>query len=97
MPTIATVGGTIKNYSLTVVYEPQSNGAYFLGDLTKFIHVSPQQFKSVKVQGSGPCGLTVTLKGKSGDSLTHVCVDSQGIVHVTTTTVSNSGVAEVKV
>ena len=32
MPTIASVGGAITDYSLTVVYEPLSNGAYFLGE-----------------------------------------------------------------
>ena len=40
-----------------------ANGAYFLGELDKFVHVSPQRFESVVVKGTGPCGLTVTAKG----------------------------------
>ena len=43
-PEIGPVGPTIANYSLTAVYEPLPNGAYFVGELQKFVHVSPQRF-----------------------------------------------------
>jgi hypothetical protein len=52
MPTIQAVGGMIQNFSLTAVYEPLSNGAYFVGELEKFVHVSPQRFDSVVVEGT---------------------------------------------
>jgi len=31
------------------VYEPLSNGAYFLGELSKFVHASPQVFTLNKI------------------------------------------------
>ena len=97
MPTIPSVGGQISDYSLTVVYEPQSNGAYFLGELDKFVHVSPQRFESVEVKGSGPCGLTATLKGAAGAKVSHTCIDSKGTVHATTTTIASGGSVDVAV
>lgn len=96
-PTIKTVGGEITDYSLTVVYEPQSNGAYFLGELEKFVHVSPQRFASVEVKGSGACGLTATLKGVADEKVKHACIDAKGIVHATETTIAEGGVAEVSI
>jgi len=61
LPTLPAVGGTIADFSLTAVYEPQGNGAYFLGELSKFVHVSPQRFEAVVVGGDGPCGLKVNI------------------------------------
>ena len=49
-------GGNITDYAYIAVYEPASNGAYFLGELNKFVHVSPQRFESVLVgPDCGPC------------------------------------------
>ena len=31
--------GTIKDYAYMTVYEPAGNGAYFLGELNKFVQV----------------------------------------------------------
>ena len=39
--------GNITKFTYIVIYEPASNGAYFLGELDKFVHVSPQRFDSV--------------------------------------------------
>jgi hypothetical protein len=72
---IPAVGANISNYALLVVYEPAANGAYFLGELDKFVHVSPQRFSSVVVKGSGPCGLTVAVKGTVGQTLELPCID----------------------
>ena len=74
----------ITNYSYSVVYEPLSNGAYFLGELQKFVHVSPQRFDSLKVQNgvSSPCGFSVRVHGSSGEALTLVGVDPHGVAHV---------------
>ena len=96
MPTIAAVGGDITDYSLTVVYEPHSNGAYFLGELDKFVHVSPRRFESVTVKGSGACGLTVSMKGNAGDKVNHACIDPNGVVHASTATISDMGLVEVE-
>ena len=84
LPTIAAVGSVITNYSYSVVYEPLSNGAYFLGELQKFVHVSPQRFDSLKVQNglSSPCGFSVQVHGTSGEALTLVGVDPHGVAHV---------------
>lgn len=96
MPTIAAVGSTIKDYSYTVVYEPAINGAYFLGELAKFVHVSPQRFDHVQVSGSGPCGLTVRVKGTVGQKVDLAAVDPKGTVHVTAASIPSSGFADVE-
>lgn len=49
MPVIDAVGGNITDFSFSVIYEPFANGAYFLGELQKFVHVSPQRFASIVV------------------------------------------------
>eukprot|EP01050_Picozoa_sp_SAG11_P000922 SAG11_NODE_34_length_22265_cov_11.264730_8_plen_206_part_00 len=49
----ATTGGEVR---LTVLHEQLPNGAYLLGELSKFVHVSPQRFASITLGGSGPCG-----------------------------------------
>merc|ERR1712166_595412 len=50
IPAVATAKQNITAYGLWSVYEPTSNGAYFLGELEKFVHVSPQRFEHVLVQ-----------------------------------------------
>ena len=92
-PTIPAVGGSIEDFSLTAVYEPAANGAYFLGELTKFVHVSPQRFARVGVGGSGPCGLTVRVLGSAGggDRVTLVAVDPKGIARIRAVAVPASG------
>lgn len=85
MPTIDPTGDTIQDYTYMVVYEPASNGAYFLGELNKFIKVSPQRFESVRVGGKGPCGLMVTVKG-TPCPIDLYAVDAKGIVHVKSVT-----------
>ena len=89
------VGGAITDYVYIAVYEPASNGAYFLGELNKFVHVSPQRFDSVLVKGGGPCGLTVSAKGTSGTTINVIAVDPKNIVHVANITFPKSGKAEV--
>ena len=41
---VPATGTGLPNFSLTAVYEPQCGGAYFLGELSKFVHVSPQRY-----------------------------------------------------
>ena len=91
LPTIKAVGDAITDFSYTAIYEPLSNGAYFLGELEKFVHVSPQRYASVVVGGSGACGVTATVKGTVGEQVKQACVDAAGTVHVTTATVNAAG------
>jgi|EP01043_Picozoa_sp_COSAG02_P011249 hypothetical protein len=97
MPSLPPAGGNISDFVYISVYEPASNGAYFLGELDKFVHVSPQRFDSVLVKGSGPCGLTVSVKGTSGDSIDLPCIDAKGIVHVKSASISAAGSVDVAI
>ena len=49
----ATAGGEVV---LTVLHEPLPSGAYLLGELSKFVHLSPQRFAGITLGGSSPCG-----------------------------------------
>merc|ERR1711865_871821 len=85
MPTLPAVGtkpNDITAYGYWSVYEPTSNGAYFLGELSKLVHVSPQRFSGFVVKGTGPCGLTIGVKGTAGEQVNLVAIDPKGIVHV---------------
>ena len=95
LPTLAPVGNKITDFSLTVVYEAMANGAYFVGELTKFVHVSPQRFESVKVGGQGPSEITVVMYGSSGDVVSLVSVDAKHVVHVKSVMVPIGGVVTV--
>jgi len=90
LPTLTAVGNNITDFSLTVVYEELANGAFFLGELTKFVHVSPQRFESVKVGGSGPSSITIELYGSKGETISLVSVDSNGVVHIKAVTMAGS-------
>jgi hypothetical protein len=57
------------------------------------VHVSPQRFASVSVAGSSPCGLTVTLKGVTGETVKHTCIDAHGTVHTAQTAITADGSA----
>ena len=94
LPIVPAVGGTFYNYSLITVYEPYSNGAYFLGELNKFVHVSPQRFAKVLVGGQEACGLTVTVLGSAGEQIKLVGVDSQGITHIKLVTIPAGGLLD---
>jgi len=103
MPTIPATGTDISNANLTVVYEPLSNGAYFLGELNKFVHVSSQRFDYILVGGDntkntvppGPSGIVVGVKGTPGQSLTLVAIDPNQIVHTVTSIIPESGFMDV--
>lgn len=97
MPVIPPAGPAIWDFSYWSVYEPASNGAYFVGELEKFVHVSPQRFNHVTVGGPGPSGLTVGVKGTAGEKITLVAVDPKGIAHITNATIAPGGTVEVAV
>lgn len=94
LPPVATKATDITAYGFWAVYEPAANGAYLLGELTKFVHVAPQRFARIAVAGSGPCGLTVAVKGSPGESVQIAAVDPDGILHVATAKIAASGLAE---
>ena len=58
------MGQTVQPYA-----EAAANGAFFLGELEKFVHVSPQRFERVAEGGNGPCGLAVRVIGGSGEQV----------------------------
>ena len=97
MPVIPAAGGDITKFTYVAIYEAASNGAYFLGELDKFVHVSPQRFESVLVKGAGPCGLTVQLKGSPGQSIEMPCIDAKGTVHVSSAKIPASGAVAVAI
>ncbi len=83
-----TTGGQVR---LMVFHEPLPNGAYLLGQLEKFVRVSPQRFGSISLVGSSPCGFTVEVLGTSGEKVTVVAVDGSGTVRITEVKISASG------
>ena len=94
LPTIPAVGNNITDFSLTAVYEELPNRAFFLGELTKFVHVSPMRFESVVCGGAGPSGITVVAYGGVEERLSLVSVDGHGVVHVKAVSVPVSGVVK---
>ena len=103
-PVLAATGSGLSDFSLTAIYEPLQNGAYFLGELTKFTHVSPQRFDDLTVAhlastgvspaiGSvgGPCGLVVGVRGAPGEVVPLVAIDPHGITHVSTVIIPAAG------
>ena len=94
-PVIGYVGGRIQNFSFTAVYEPTANGAYFLGELTKFVHASPQRFSHVHVAGGGACGLSVGVRGSAGEEVHLAAVDPSGTTRLATATIPAGGATEV--
>ena len=91
LPAVATVPADIRAFGYWSIYEPAPNGAYFLGELTKFVHVSPQRFERVSVAGRGACGLTAIVKGTPGERVRLVAVDPKGVAHVSVAEVGGVG------
>ena len=92
-PTIpASTGGEVI---LSALHEPLPNGAYLLGELSKFVHVSPQRFASIMLGGGGSCGCTAVVLGAPNEVVSVVCVDPRGVVRVASVTVGTDGMATV--
>jgi len=75
----ATTGGQVR---LMALHEQLPNGAFLLGELDKFVHVSPQRFASIKLGGSGPCGFSVEVLGSPNEIVSVVAVDAANTVRV---------------
>jgi hypothetical protein len=90
-PTIpATKGAEV---SLLSFYEPLPNGAYLLGELSKFVHVSPQRFADIALGGDGPCGFSVRVLGAADEAILVWAVDPQGVIRSADVHVGVSGSA----
>lgn len=89
-------GGDLSNFTLMAVYEPMANGAWFLGELGKFVHVSPQRFDFVGVGGGGVAGIQAAVRGFPGESITLTAVDANATVRVKTVVVPAGGLAQVE-
>lgn len=88
---VPATGTNISSVSVFAVYEPLSNGAYFLGELNKFVHVSPQRFDSVAVGGNAAAGISSTLRGTPGEMVTVFAVGADGIVRSTDAVIGSDG------
>lgn len=80
-------------------HAPLPNGAYFLGELTKFVHVSPQRFEYVLVDAAagGRAGLVAGVRGSAGQAVNVTAVAPDGTVVVVVASVPESGFAVVPV
>ena len=73
---------SLANFTLLAVYEPFENGAWLLGELAKFVHVSPQRFDWAGVGGAGKSGPRAAVRGAAGERVRVTTVDANGTVHV---------------
>lgn len=96
---VPATGGGASNFSLWAAYEPLANGAYFLGDLTKFVHAPRQRFAYVLVDAAsgGPAGLVVGVRGAPGQQVVLAAVDAGGVTRLATAALPASGAADVAV
>ena len=82
--------------NLISVHTPLPNGAYLLGELSKFVHVAPQRFASLALDGHGPCGFVANVLGSPGEVVEVVAVDPGGKTRVATARVPAAGVVAVE-
>ena len=88
-------GTAADAFSLTSVAVELDNGAFFLGELSKLVHVSPQRFTYVRVGGSGPSKIVAGVRGTAGQAVLLTSIDSLGVVHVVNVTIPAGGVTDV--
>ena len=95
---VPATGTALNNFTLWHAHVPLSNNAYFLGELAKFVHVSPQRFEYVIVDATngGKAGLVVGVRGSPGQTVTITAVDAGGVARVQSVTLSESGFEDVK-
>lgn len=92
---VPATGGNLSDLGLWSVHEPLGNGAFFLGELTKFVHVSPQRFAYVALGGAAPAGLLAGVRGAPGEAVELFAVDASGVVRVAVANVPAGGSVEV--
>lgn len=99
-PVISATGTDLSDFSLTVISTPiqtDKGVVYFLGELTKFTHVSPQRFEYVIVDtvNGGRAGLVVGVRGSIGTNITITAIDALGVASVQTSLIPDSGFSDV--
>ena len=96
-PVIEATGTNLDNFSLTVIYEPLSNGAYFLGELTKFVHVSHQRFEYILVdeEEGGKAGIVVGVRGCVGEKILLTAITKDGLVSTASTSIPEGGFVDI--
>lgn len=94
LPVLPATGGEDANFSLTAVYESLSNGAFFLGELNKFVPTALQRFESVRVSPGGACGIALVVKGAVDEVIRIAAVDPGGTVRLASVTIPNVGHVE---
>ena len=96
---VPATGTDLADFALWHVHAPLANGAYFLGELAKFVHVAPQRFEYVIVDAvnGGKAGLVAGVRGSSGQNVTVTAIDAGGIARVVTVSLPDSGFADVKI
>ena len=95
---VPATGTDLNSTALWHASAPLANGAFFLGELAKFVHVSPQRFEYVLVDAvnGGKAGLVVGVRGSAGQALIITAVDAGGIARVANVTLPESGFLDVK-
>ena len=93
---IPATGTDVSDMSLTAVYTQACGGVYFLGELAKIVHVSPQRFSYVACGGNGPSGLLIGVIGTSNQLIHLISIDARGIVHTIDVVIPFVGFVEVE-
>ena len=93
---IPALGTNLSALALYSLHAPLPNGAYFLGELAKFVHVAPQRFSYVSAGGAGAAGVAVGVLGASGEVVALAAVDAGGVVRTATARVGASGAVDVE-
>ena len=96
---VPATGGGEAAVDLWHAHAPLPNGAYFLGELAKFVHVAPQRFEYVLVDAAagGRAGLVAGVRGSAGQNVTLTAVDAGGTVRVVVATLPESGFTDVPI
>lgn len=97
---IPATGTDLSNCSLTSIHESMTSAhgsVFFLGELTKFVHVSPQRFAFVRAGGTGRVGLQVGVRGAAAEKLELVAIDAAGLVRITPVTIPAANYIEIDI
>ena len=86
---IPATGTDVSDMSLTAVYTQACGGVYFVGELAKIVHVSPQRFSYVARMRRQWTIWSVDwcnwyIKSESRQLIHLISIDAWGIVHATT-------------
>jgi hypothetical protein len=89
LPIIPATGTEAQDFSLTHIVPQLDNGWFFLGELAKISPLAPQRFVNIQ-QTTSPSGLSVTMQGVPGETVTATAVTPSGTVQVLSVTFSTT-------